>query len=277
MGRDTTYLEYHYTPVHYGGPNGPEKEFLMAEDDLRNGMSMYQKLGFTQPYRYGDVDGNQIVAAELYQEAVENEKKRKEAIKNKRWINPITNEVSAAEFDLDANITEEDYYAYNRERKLEELDEEYNVAQRILEIKNYILYLKKKLQELVDNPPEDLSNFNYIAYENEIFSVQLEILEWTKRIDYYTDPVVGYNINVEKIIPTEEEYKEQIKEKEEQKEANKSWVEKIVDGVQDFAKKHIDPIIDGVKKFIKRNEKPLGYIFKFGCAMAAIALKIFWF
>lgn len=270
--KDNHYMEKWYSTVHYYGPDGPSREFLAAEDQVREEFNKFQKVG---PTEYGDVNGEHMIAAEKYQQALELEKRRKEKARKKKWINKITNETSAAEYDLGTTVEDEDIYAYNRERRLEELNDEYEIAQRIIEIKKYILSLKRKLKTLVDNPPNDLENFNYLAYQIQCYSIQSEIFEWQKRIDYYTDPVVGYNVKVDDIVPTEEEYVEKIKEEEKKEEESKSWTEKLMCKVNKFSERHIDPILKMIKKFIKRNEKALNCIFKFAVCIIIIGMKFF--
>lgn len=274
--KDNHYLEEWYSTVHYYGEEEPCREFLIAEDQLRGEFKKYQVFGTAQ---YGDKDGDQIIASEKYKQAVELEQRRKEKIRKKKWINPITNEVSAAEYDLDTTIDDEDVYAYNRERRLDELNDEYDIAKRIIDIKRYILQLKEILQDMVDNPPSaeeiEENKFAYMRYQLDCYSYQSEIFEWEKRLEYYMDPVVGYNVKIIEPVPSEEEYKEQLEQEAIAEEKAKSWTEKLMDKFNAFSERYIDPIIKGFKKFLKRNEKQLTYIFKVAFCITAIGVKVF--
>lgn len=269
-----------FTVNHYCD-NEPPAEFSAVEKSYRKRLKNYQKYGMNKPTKwYGDVDGDLGKAAIAYDDYIKHEESRKKKIRNTRFINPISNDTSAAEWDLGVDLQDKDVYAYNRERRQMELNEEYDIANEIINIKKYIIKLKKLLNKMQSERPrtrEELDDFGFDIYEINILSISFEIQKWEKQLQYYMDPLCGYNISTADVIVTEEECIQDIEKREQAEEEEKkvNIVEIAVKGFQELSKKYIDPVLKGIKQFIKRNEKSISYLLNFAACAAVIVFKAF--
>ena len=169
-----------------------------------------------------------------------------EQIEEKLWINPITGDIREPKEPGFFKQSPEHIYSYYRQRRFEEAEHAIKIARKIYKLKRLILVYKKELAEMRENCPSrhsTLHPFRFYEHQLEAYWYQMEIQALEKQIEYWTDPLCGYKINADDPMPSEEEM-----------EANKSPMEKLVERLQEFSRKNIDPWIKGFKEFIERNQ-----------------------
>ena len=140
--------------------------------------------------------------------------------------------------------------------------------------------MKKLLNKVKSERPrtrEELDDFGFDIYEINILTISFEIQKWEKQLQYYMDPLCGYNISTADVIVTEEECIQDIEKREQAEEEEKkvNIIEIAVKGFQELSKKYIDPVLKGIKQFIKRNQKAINYLLNFAACAAVIVFKAF--
>lgn len=172
-----------------------------------------------------------------------------EKIKRKLWINPITGDIEDPKGPGFFKQEPEHIYSYYRQRRFQEAKQAIKIARKVYKLKRLILVYKKELAELRENTPSrhsKLHPFRFFEHQLEAYWYKMEIQALEKEIGYWNDPLCGYKIDASDPLPSEEEI-----------EANKSIIEKMVEKFQEFARKNIDPILKGIKEFIERNQSTL--------------------
>lgn len=154
-------------------------------------------------------------------------------------------------FELDDDEVHQFYKVkYKKENKRRK-----KAFKRVSELTKRIIKLKKLKKKLLENPPKvnPKDPGYYDEYRLRVASVQYHIDQNLRMIKAYTDPITGYDIQFDDLVPDQIEYEKNVAEK-------KSWWEKTWDTITEWTKKFIDPIVESVADFFERNCAPIKII-----------------
>ena len=205
---------------------------------------------------------NQISNAEIVDEL-----QRKRRNSPNEWLEPDEDEIPESrelELELDDEDEIEQFHKVKHKKQIKKTRKGFK---RVNELIKRLIRLKRLRAQLLKNPPKVSKRDAgyYDEYKLQCITVQHHIDQTLRKIASYSDPITGYGIQVDGIIPEQETYEREVEEK-------KSWWEKAWDGITEWTKKTFDPVFESIGDFIERNEGPIKAI---GMTVAFIG-GIFW-
>ena len=271
-------FEYWSREFHYGPYDAQAMKCDELKQDLRECINFYcnRELPTKEKARiYGDDEGifqkaDRILRRNLrdLEEAKKKKEKKskelRELSKAKQWINPITGDLEDPKAPSFYKSSDAAIYSFNRKRKFQETSMEIKIARKIYKMKCKILKYKQILKIKEENIPEfsPLHPWRQEEYLIDLLYFKLEIQNMEKQIKYYTDPLTGYNIDIE------------IPDPKEEKKSEPNFVQKIVKKCQELSKKYIDPLLNGAREFIERNKESIMTIASVAGTVFGAAFKI---